>query len=78
MASLNPSQRAKILKGLSEAELEELEHEWRFWARKEQTAPDGHWAVWMALAGRGFGKTEAGAQWVKERGGRRKVNRPSR
>lgn len=72
---MGPTQRAKILSGLTEADLEELEHEWRFWARKEQLAPEGDWAVWLALAGRGFGKTEAGAQWVKEReaGGARSI-----
>lgn len=67
IASLPPKQRAAILKGLSESDLEELEHDWRFWARKEQLAPEGDWAVWVALAGRGFGKTEAGAQWVRQR-----------
>jgi phage terminase large subunit-like protein len=56
-----------VLKGLSESELEELENDWRFWARPEQLAPDGDWSVWIALAGRGFGKTEAGAQWVRQR-----------
>ena len=30
-------------------------------------APEGDWRTWLVLAGRGFGKTEAGAQWVRER-----------
>jgi phage terminase large subunit-like protein len=29
-------------------------------------APEGDWDIWLALAGRGWGKTEAGAQWVRE------------
>lgn len=37
------------------------------WARPNQMAPEGDWRTWMALAGRGFGKTEAGAQWVRQR-----------
>lgn len=45
-----------------------LQYEWRgFWARKKQVPPDGDWAWWMVLAGRGFGKTRTGAQWVIER-----------
>lgn len=44
-----------------------LNYTWRFWARPNQLAPDGEWATCLALAGRGFGKTEAGAQWVRER-----------
>ena len=60
-------ERSAILATLSEQDLAELEYDWRFWARKNQIAPDGVWSTWIALAGRGFGKTEAGAQWVKER-----------
>ena len=34
--------------------------------RDAQRAPDGDWTVWAILAGRGFGKTRAGAEWVHE------------
>jgi len=44
-----------------------LLHEWKFWARPNQIAPEGDWRTWLALAGRGFGKTEAGAQWIRQR-----------
>ncbi|MGA9582933.1 MAG: terminase family protein [Allosphingosinicella sp.] len=33
-------------------------------ARPAQLPPDGDWRIWMIMAGRGFGKTRAGAQWV--------------
>lgn len=36
-------------------------------ARAQQLAPDWEWDVWMALAGRGFGKTRMGAEWVIEK-----------
>jgi phage terminase large subunit-like protein len=42
-----------------------LLHDWRFWARPEQLPPPGNWRVWLMLAGRGFGKTRAGAEWVR-------------
>nr|WP_137677545.1 terminase family protein [Parerythrobacter lutipelagi] len=30
-----------------------------------QLAPDGDWQVWMVMGGRGFGKTRAGAEYVR-------------
>ena len=45
-----------------------MEGDWRSWlARPAQLAPKGEWRVWLILAGRGFGKTRAGAEWVIER-----------
>jgi phage terminase large subunit-like protein len=32
--------------------------------RPNQLPPDGDWSIWVILAGRGFGKTRAGAEWV--------------
>jgi phage terminase large subunit-like protein len=40
---------------------------WRSRARPEQLAPEGDWwNGWLLMAGRGFGKTRTGAEWVKE------------
>jgi phage terminase large subunit-like protein len=44
----------------------ELEHDWAFHGRPEQFAPEGHWTTWLIVAGRGFGKTRAGAEWVRK------------
>lgn len=38
--------------------------------RPAQLAPPGDWAIWVILAGRGFGKTLAGAEWVHGLAGR--------
>lgn len=67
---------ADALAGLSEAELALLwkrskashkralyEH-WESWAHPGQLPPVGDWRVWVIRAGRGFGKTRAGAEWV--------------
>lgn len=67
LSSLPESDRAAVLADLTKDEAEALEYDWRFWARKNQIEPDGEWSTWLALAGRGFGKTEAGAQWVRDR-----------
>jgi phage terminase large subunit-like protein len=41
-----------------------LKYTWRAWARDSQLAPDGDWSTWLLMAGRGFGKTRSGAEWV--------------
>lgn len=45
---------------------EALSSGWRTRARPDQIAPAGEWSVWLVLAGRGFGKTRTGAEWVQE------------
>jgi phage terminase large subunit-like protein len=44
---------------------EALLFDWNFWARGNQRAPEGNWASWLILAGRGFGKTRVGAEMVR-------------
>ena len=39
--------------------------DWSNSARPEQTPPRGNWRVWLVMAGRGFGKTRTGAEWVR-------------
>lgn len=46
--------------------LEDAAYDWRSIARPEQLAPDGDWLTWLILAGRGWGKTRTGAEWVKD------------
>jgi phage terminase large subunit-like protein len=64
---LPPEDLSRALASLTEAEAEELLHDWRFTARPEQIAPDGDWQVWAYIAGRGAGKTRSGAEWVREK-----------
>jgi len=42
-----------------------LRGDWSAFARPAQLPPPGVWSIWLMLAGRGFGKTRAGAEWVK-------------
>lgn len=65
MSSLAADERKALLETLSEADAEEILHDWKFWARPSQLPPDGTWRVWLLLAGRGFGKTRTGAEWVR-------------
>lgn len=65
--ALSPDQQQAELAKLSTEAQAALLYDWQFWARPNQLAPDGDWRTWLALAGRGFGKTEAGAQWIRQR-----------
>lgn len=44
-----------------------LFEQWFWQAHGGQEEPGGNWLVWLMMAGRGFGKTRAGAEWVLER-----------
>jgi phage terminase large subunit-like protein len=44
-----------------------LRGEWWWVARPEQIPPAGQWFVCLALAGRGFGKSRSGSEWIVER-----------
>ena len=37
---------------------------WWFIGRPEQQEPQGEWNVWLILAGRGWGKTRTGGEWL--------------
>ncbi|QMW23375.1 terminase large subunit domain-containing protein [Sandaracinobacteroides saxicola] len=39
--------------------------DWRYVARAGQLPPEGDWSTWLVMAGRGFGKTRTGAEWVQ-------------
>ena len=53
--------------GLPAPVVRRLLEEWNWQAHAGQLAPDGDWTVWLMMAGRGFGKTRAGAEWVLQR-----------
>ena len=67
LRALPDAEVAEILKQLGPQQSEELRYNWEFWARPEQLEPTGDWNAWLALAGRGWGKTRAGAEWVRHR-----------
>ena len=65
LLKLEPTETMVRLGGFSRPEKEEFRQHWRLWARREQLPPPGDWRIWMICAGRGFGKTRAGAEWVR-------------
>jgi phage terminase large subunit-like protein len=50
---------------LSKEERSAVPWNWPLWARAAQLPPQGAWRVWLIMAGRGFGKTRAGSEWVR-------------
>ena len=67
LLSLPDADRQAWIADLTPAEAEALVYDWPFWARHNQLAPPGNWLVWLVLAGRGFGKTRTGAEWIRDR-----------
>lgn len=65
-AALPPEERQKLLEGLSLEAQARLKYDWSFWGRPDQLTPEGDWTTWLVLAGRGFGKSRMGAEWVRQ------------
>ena len=55
----------EFLNSLSDAELFALPYLFEFWAMEHQLAPEGPWRTWIAMGGRGAGKTRAGSEWIR-------------
>lgn len=60
------TEREALLSELDAKERREWHWHWGLWRRPSQAPPRGNWQVWMIMAGRGFGKTRTGAQWVQD------------
>ena len=67
LRELPKSKVNELFEALGPRKVEELKHDWNFWARDNQLAPEGDdWNTWFINAGRGFGKTRSGVEWVRE------------
>ncbi len=67
LAALPETEREARLAQFDTSDAFDLCYAWRAWARPSQLPPEGNWRVWLLLAGRGFGKTRSGAEFVRER-----------
>jgi len=66
LLKLEPDARREELKRMSQRQRRSLQRHWRLWAHDGQVAPASGWHTWLIMAGRGYGKTRAGAEWVRE------------
>ena len=64
LATLSDDEVRLATATMSEADAIVFEADWESWVREGQAPPDGLWRQWVLLAGRGFGKTRAGAEYV--------------
>lgn len=67
VSMIGEEQFIKYVQELPGDEVEALIYDWHSWARPEQLEPPGTWSIWLILAGRGYGKTRTGSEWIKER-----------
>jgi len=67
LAALPPHARELALEQLSDEALKALHYSWDFLARPHQREPDGNWRIWLVMAGRGWGKTRTGAEWIRDK-----------
>lgn len=69
MAADDPRDDAKtgrmLSRKLDQTEKNRFNYIWDYQGRREQLPPPGDWRIWMIMAGRGFGKTRSGAEWVR-------------
>jgi phage terminase large subunit-like protein len=67
IASQPKKRRDQAIKNLTDEEALGLDSDWYLpgRARDSQKSPLGDWRVWLLLAGRGFGKTRTGAEYVR-------------
>jgi phage terminase large subunit-like protein len=60
----DPEELARLIDRLPTPVRRRVLDAWAWQAHHGQREPGGDWRVWLLRAGRGFGKTRAGAQWV--------------
>ena len=65
LAAVDPQDQRFIVEGLPRYMLRTLHDAWPAWAHAGQLPGHDDWSVWLIRAGRGFGKTRAGAEWVQ-------------
>lgn len=67
LAMLAPAERNAILAKMQARDLLRFDAWFEAWAHEGQLPPEGTgWRTWLMMAGRGYGKTRAGAEWVHQ------------
>ena len=65
LARATPEEQRAVLKNSTVERLLKLDADFEMWAHDNQLPPGGEgWRTWLMMAGRGFGKTRAGAEWI--------------
>lgn len=64
---LSADAKTAVIDGFSPEEMLVYQHLWDEHARPSQLPPPGNWRTWVVMAGRGFGKTRTGVEWVRSK-----------
>ena len=62
--ALDPLRQRMVRALMDRREAAAFDQLWLAQARPAQLPPPGDWRLWLICAGRGFGKTRSGAEWV--------------
>lgn len=65
LLKMEPEERRIELDRLRPRQRAALKRHWALWAHDGQVPPQQGWHSWLIMAGRGYGKTRAGAEWVR-------------
>lgn len=65
LLEVTPADIRQLAKSLKPNERDEYDYTFSTTAHEGQLPPPGEWRTWLIMAGRGFGKTRAGAEWVR-------------
>ncbi|MGV7122256.1 DNA-packaging protein [Sphingopyxis sp. 550A] len=66
LRGLTSGELRRVLRELTDAQKAELTTRWYGFEHDGQREPPGDWRIWLIRAGRGFGKTRAGSEWVSQ------------
>ena len=64
LSDLGDAERGGIIEALSDGEAVNASTDWFLQSRREQIPPQWDWFIWVVMAGRGWGKTFAGSNWL--------------
>ena len=65
LAYRSAEEQERIIRSMTPNDLLAGDVQFESWAHRNQLPPDEEgWRTWLMMAGRGFGKTRAGAEWI--------------
>jgi phage terminase large subunit-like protein len=65
LTSASEEDQRRAIRKMTPIDMLALDAHFESWAHKNQLPPKGEgWRTWLMMAGRGFGKTRAGAEWI--------------
>jgi phage terminase large subunit-like protein len=65
LSNASPEEQERIIRGMPPFDALMFDADFEAWAHQGQRPPPQEgWRLWLMMAGRGFGKTRAGAEWI--------------